>query len=60
MARSHPTLVQRVASHRDGIRVFVMLVAVVVAMALVTAIFGVNRPGPGYDFMPDPAAGLPF
>lgn len=60
MALSHPTLVQRVASHQDGIRVLAMLVAVLAAMAVLTVVFGVTHPGPSYEIIPDPAGALPF
>lgn len=60
MALLHPTLVQRVASHRDAIRVLVMFAAVLAAMAVLTVIFGVTHPGPSYDIIPDPGGALPF
>ncbi|HEX2755272.1 MAG TPA: hypothetical protein VHM48_07405 [Candidatus Limnocylindrales bacterium] len=60
MALLHPNLLERVSAHRDGLRVLVMLVAVLAAMAVLTVAFGVTHTGPSYELVPDPAAGLPF
>jgi hypothetical protein len=46
----------------DLVRVLVIVAAVIVAMLVLTAIFGIGQPGPSLEFAPDPAAGmgLPF
>ena len=46
----------------DLLRVLVIVAAVIVAMLILTAIFGIGQPGPSLEFAPDPAAGmgLPF
>lgn len=40
--------------------IVVAVAAVVVALLVLTWIFGVNVPGPGYQLVPDPAGPLPF
>ena len=46
----------------DLLRVLVIVAAVIVAMLVLTAIFGIGQPGPSLELTPDPAAGmgLPF
>ena len=58
MALHQSTLAQRVASYPDLLRVLLVVAAVLVVMAVATVIFGVQGTGPGYDIVPDPAAGL--
>jgi len=60
MERPDSTLVQRAEAHPDLVRTLLILVAVVAAMAVLTAIFGVSHTGPAYDFIPDPGAALGF
>ncbi|HYC06305.1 MAG TPA: hypothetical protein VEG29_00120 [Candidatus Binatia bacterium] len=44
------------------LRAILIVAAIVVAMLALTAILGVGQAGPGYQIVPDPAAGmgLPF
>jgi hypothetical protein len=42
------------------LRVLVIVVAALAAMAVLTVTLGVHPGGPSYDLIPDPAAGLPF
>lgn len=57
----HPmTYGQRVASNQDLLRVLLVVAAVIVVMLVLTAIFGVQQPGPPYQLTPDPASGLGF
>ncbi len=46
---------------KPGIAVLIA-VAILAAMALATALLGVQAPGPHFDILPDPAglSGLPF
>ena len=46
----------------DLLRVLVIAAADVVAMLVLTAIFGIGQPAPSLEFAPDPASGmgLPF
>ena len=60
MAHPDSTLVRRPAIRSDWVRVLLMLVAALAAMAVLTVIFGVTHPGPAYDLLPDPAGALPF
>jgi len=60
MTVQRTTLIERVSSHGDALRAFAMLAALLAAMAVLTAIFGVTHPGPGYEIVPDPAIGMPF
>ena len=61
MALQHPTLAQRVASHRDLVVALLIFTAVIAVMLVATVIIGVVRPGPSYEIVPDPAGlGLPF
>lgn len=60
MALQHQTLVQRVTSLSEPLRVLLFLVVVVGIMVLATAILGVRLSGPSYDIVPDPGAGLGF
>jgi hypothetical protein len=47
-------------SHREMLRVLVIVAAALAAMAVLTVSLGVHPTGPSYDLIPDPAAGLPF
>ena len=58
MALQGTTLGQRVASYPDLVRVLLIVVAVIVLMLVLTAIFGVQQTGPSYEIVPDPASGL--
>lgn len=60
MDRARPTLIQRAMTHPDLVRSLAMLIALVAAMAVLTVVFGVTHPAPGYESFPDPAAGLGF
>ena len=60
MAAPQPTLLQRASSHEDLLRALVMIVAIVAALAVLTAVFGVTHSGPSYELIPDPAGALPF
>lgn len=42
----------------DLLRVLVIVAAVVVAMLVLTAIFGIGQAGPSLEIVPDPASGL--
>jgi len=61
MALHQLSLAQRVASHQDLLRVL-LVVAVVLLMLVLTAVFGIHQGVPSYQIVPDPAggAGLPF
>ena len=48
----------RGASYPDLLRVLFIIAAVIVVMLVLTAIFGVQRPGPSLEIAPDPASGL--
>ena len=54
------TFVQRISSHQDMLRILVIFAAVLVVMAVLTVALGVTRPGPSFELIADPAAGLPF
>lgn len=58
----HPTsLRQQVASYRDLVSVLLVVAAVIVLTLALTAILGVQQPGPSLELVPDPAGlGLPF
>lgn len=60
MAHQPTTLFERVSTHRDALRSLAVLVAVLAAIVLLTALFGVSETGPAYDLVPDPAGALPF
>ena len=62
MALQQTTLGQRAASIPALARALLTLAAVIVAMIVLTAVFGVGQTGPSYDLVPDPAAaaGMPF
>ena len=60
MERTQHTLVERVGAHPDAARALVLLAVLLAAMAVLTVVFGVTRPGPGYDFVGDPGAVLGF
>jgi hypothetical protein len=62
MTLPRTTARQRATSTRDLARALLIAGAVVVAMLVLTAAFGVQQAGPAYDVVPDPAAlsGLPF
>jgi hypothetical protein len=55
-----PILSQRVDPLAGWIRVLVILGVALAAMIVLTVVFGVTHPGPGYDILPDPAGALPF
>ena len=48
----------RGASYPDLLRVLFIIAAIIVVMLVLTAIFGVLRPGPSLEIAPDPASGL--
>lgn len=52
------TLIDRIFSGQDPLRVLVIFAAVFVVMAVLTVVFGVNHNGPSYELIADPAAGL--
>ena len=62
MTLNRTNLGLRGAPYPDLIRVLFIIAAVIVAMLVLTAIFGIGQPGPSLEFAPDPAAGmgLPF
>jgi hypothetical protein len=62
MALHQPTLAQRIASHQDLLRVLLITAGVIAAMIVLTVVFGVNRIGPSFDPVIDPAhlSSLPF
>ena len=60
MAAPQPNLLQREWSRQELLRALAILVAVLVVMAVLTAVFGFNHTGPGYQLIPDPAGALPF
>ena len=59
MALHQSTLGHSAASYQGLLIAVLIVVAVVAAMLIVTAIFGVRLAGPSYDIVPDPA-GLAF
>jgi hypothetical protein len=60
VAQLDSTIAQRLSQRGDWIRVLLMLGAALAALAVLTVIFGVTNPGPGYDIVADPAGALPF
>jgi hypothetical protein len=60
MALPHPTLVQRGTIRPEVLRAMAILIVVLVAMAVLTALVGVVQSGPSYDLIPDPAGALGF
>ena len=60
LQQTTPTLSRWLSS--DLVRVVVLVAVVIVAMLVLTAIFGIGQPAPSLEFAPDPAAGmgLPF
>jgi hypothetical protein len=57
MALQRTSIGQNV-SHHDLVRALFIVVAVIVLMLALTAIFGVQQAGPSYQIVPDPASGL--
>ena len=60
MAPTDPILSPRADPMAGWIRTLATLAATLAAFAVLTAIFGVTHPGPGYDILPDPAGALGF
>ena len=60
MTLRRTTLSQKVIGYEDLIRAFVFVLAVIAALLVMTAIFGINVTGPSYEIVPDPAGVLPF
>lgn len=61
MALHRPTLGQKMAPYQDLLRALVVVAAVIAAMLVATAVFGVRLTGPSYEIVPDPAGlTLPF
>ncbi len=62
MALQRTSLGLRWRSVPDLLRALVIIVAAIVVMLILTAIFGVGQPAPSLEFVPDPASGmgLPF
>jgi hypothetical protein len=56
------TLQRTTAGSGNLTRALLLVAAVIILMAVLTVIFGVNIPGPSYQIVPDPASGmgLPF
>jgi hypothetical protein len=49
------------APYQDLLRALVVVAAVIAAMLVATAVFGVRLTGPSYEIVPDPAGlTLPF
>ena len=56
----HRSILEQRASYQGLLIAVVIAVAVVAAMLIATAIFGVRLEGPSYEIVPDPAGMLPF
>jgi hypothetical protein len=44
----------------DVLRVVLIIAALIAVVAVFTLIFGVNRPAPSFEIVPDPLQLLPF
>ncbi|HLO35939.1 MAG TPA: hypothetical protein VK194_07645 [Candidatus Deferrimicrobium sp.] len=55
----HSSLVERISSRQDMLRVLAILAAVLVVMAVLTVVLGVTNSGPSYELIADPGPGLP-
>lgn len=53
-------LQRSIAGVHPMLLVLLFTVAVLLAMAALTAVLGISVPGPSFDSVPDPAGALPF